>query len=294
MKKLLLLAVCLVAVVAARAQDEIVYNFYDSFEWCAVIDEEWGGNYDFIDKTGTTINQEGIMLCENDDDGWHAVADYLDQGISLTTGEMGARADLEASGDAFIAWGEAGPSRTTLMYGWDNREAALDAGAYGPETADDWVPSRNALNFLRNANSGSREDTYLQLPAVTGPHTLNVWVGSQGGSYAANLCLLATPVVDGVAGESFTLVDTENYTAKCFRKVSTSYDGEGSVAWRLGCNKMEVYLTYITIEAGPDTGIHDAVVAGGKDGDIYNLQGMKVGADYKGIVIKDGRKYVQY
>ncbi|MCD8203183.1 MAG: hypothetical protein LUD48_06055, partial [Prevotella sp.] len=119
MKKFLLLSLALVAWIGVKAQDAVSYNFYDSFDWCVVLNEEYQGNYDFIDKTGTTINAEGIMLCEQDEETgeWHAVADYLDQGISLTDGAMKAKADMAAD-EAFIGWGENGPARTVWMYNW--------------------------------------------------------------------------------------------------------------------------------------------------------------------------------
>ncbi len=298
MRKLTLIAICMMAALAAKAQGEVItYNFFDSFGWCAVLEEEWGSNYDFIDKTGTTINQEGVILCEKDDDNnWHAIAEYLDQGISLEDGLLKPRSEMEASGEAFIGWGEAGPARTLWMTGWGTKdfESFVPETNYDALTEDDWVPCHNGLAFNRNSNSASREDTYLQLPAVQGPCTLTVWAGATKSDYSANLRSVVTPVVDGVVGETVTLIDTEDYTLKRYQRLpSISYDGDGSVAWRIGCDKMEVYYMYIKIELGSETGIHDAVVAGGKDGESYNLQGMKVGSGYKGIVIRDGRKYVQ-
>ncbi len=296
MKKLLLLSFAFLAVMSAKAQD-IIYNFYDSWEYIQVLDEEWGDNYDLIDKTGSTINMEGVSLIAKDDNGdWQPVEEYLPYGIPLSTGEMTLRSEMDAAGEAYIGWetGYRGPSRVTWMYNWDNREAARAAGDYGPETEADYVPSRGAINFLRNSNSGAREGTYLQLPPVTGPHTINVWVGLQGGSndYQSTLRAIATPVVDGTLGEPITLVDTTDFIAKSFRKVSTSYDGNGSVAWRIGCDGYELYIVYVTIEKGA-TGINEITATSEADAAIYNLQGMKVDSSYKGIVIKNGKKYIQ-
>ncbi|MCD8296667.1 MAG: hypothetical protein LUC88_03750 [Prevotella sp.] len=296
MKKFLLLSLALVAGMAANAQDAVSYDFYQTFDWCVVLNEEYQGNYDFVDKTGTTIQMEGTMLCEQDEESgeWHAVADYLDYGISLTTGELTPRSEIAAD-EAFIGWGENGPSRTTWMYDWGTTDFNnyVEGTNYDALTADDWVPAFNGLNFLRNANSASREDTYLQLPAYPGPCTLNVWVGSQGGSYAANLHAVAIPVVDGVVGDAISLIDTSDYTAKRYQKVSCSYSGEGNVAWRIGCDKMEFYIMYVTIEPGNDTGIANLTLSNNVNAPVYNLQGMRVDSNYKGIVIKNGKKLIQ-
>ena len=44
----------------------------------------------------------------------------------------------------------------------------------------------------------------------------------------------------------------------------------------------------------PSTGINNALVApAAKNAPVYNLAGQQVGASYKGVVIKNGKKYVQ-
>ena len=51
---------------------------------------------------------------------------------------------------------------------------------------------------------------------------------------------------------------------------------------------------YITKEAaqGAATGIESVQTQQLQNGAIYNLAGQKVGNDYKGIVIKNGKKYL--
>ena len=52
-------------------------------------------------------------------------------------------------------------------------------------------------------------------------------------------------------------------------------------------------LTSVEV-AGPTTGISSAVVApAAKSSKIYNLAGQQVSKSYKGVVIKNGKKYVQ-
>lgn len=51
-----------------------------------------------------------------------------------------------------------------------------------------------------------------------------------------------------------------------------------------------VFLTSITIDSA--TGV-SKVVEVAEDGATYNLQGVKVGSDYKGVVVKNGKKFVK-
>ncbi len=217
---------------------------------------------------------------------------YPGYGISLSDGTMKLQADMAAD-EAFICWDETGvgPSRVTWMYGWGTLDAYTDAN-YNAEFEEDWVACKHGLSFLRNANTSKREGTYIQLPAAAAPCTLNVWVGATKGSYSASLKAIARPVVDGVVGEAVTLVDTDDYTAKRYRKVSYDYTGEGNVAFRIGCDGYEVYLMYITIESGDNAGIANITVDANANAPLYNLQGMKVDSSYKGIVIQNGKKLI--
>ena len=53
------------------------------------------------------------------------------------------------------------------------------------------------------------------------------------------------------------------------------------------------YFNTFAITRGGATGISNVNVVRVSDGAIYNLAGQKVGKDYKGIVIQNGRKYMQ-
>jgi hypothetical protein len=54
-----------------------------------------------------------------------------------------------------------------------------------------------------------------------------------------------------------------------------------------------VFITKIVITRGGSTGINTVKTVRIADGAIYNLAGQKVSESYKGVVIKNGRKYVQ-
>ena len=53
------------------------------------------------------------------------------------------------------------------------------------------------------------------------------------------------------------------------------------------------YFNTFAITRGGATGISNVNVVRVSDGAIYNLAGQKVGKDYKGIVIQNGKKYMQ-
>lgn len=51
---------------------------------------------------------------------------------------------------------------------------------------------------------------------------------------------------------------------------------------------------YILLEKDPSTGISNAtILTPAKSTKIYNLAGQQVDASYKGVVIKNGKKFVQ-
>lgn len=86
---------------------------------------------------------------------------------------------------------------------------------------------------------------------------------------------------DGKNGIGFYKVDVNNYAINSFRCYVTLPDAEA-------------HSLSIVFDDGETTGIAD--VRGQKEdvrGDIFNLSGQRVGKDYKGVVIKNGRKMIQ-
>lgn len=57
--------------------------------------------------------------------------------------------------------------------------------------------------------------------------------------------------------------------------------------------KSQIGLYGFSFVPGGEVAIRNLEVAPAFSDRIYNLQGQVVGADYKGIVIKNGRKYIQ-
>jgi hypothetical protein len=55
-----------------------------------------------------------------------------------------------------------------------------------------------------------------------------------------------------------------------------------------------LFITKLVVTRGGTTGITEKTVINSvMNNIIFNLAGQKVGADYKGIVIKNGRKFIQ-
>ena len=201
----------------------------------------------------------------------------------------------------FLSWGEKGMTRTVLMRGWGSEEGFEDKD-YNGATAEDWVATRNAVSFLRlgTQNIVSRTDTYFQFPAVTGDVTVTVWAGSVSDKQSAdqNINVKVTPVVDGVAmvDEAIELVkETGSFTERRMYKMDPiKYDATGkNVAFQIGCNGNILHLYHVTIEGEAGVNAVEGVAVEAADAKAYNLFGVQVDENYKGLVIKNGKKFVQ-
>lgn len=313
MKQTLLLMAAAAATFMSAKAEVFTYDFETTPPFCEYIFSPDGlafsGNYDFIDKTGSDINTDGnIFNVQDEGDGkWYAVTNRC---ISLEDGQTYA---LEADDEydaidpshAFICWDQegVGPSRTILMAGWNNTEEYEDKD-YGAASAEDFVKGKNALGFLRNANTGARQGTYVQFPAVQDPTKVTVWIGNQGGSYhESGLYAEVTPVVDGEVLDPIPvgLLDGE-YVAKRYYKFDVELPAglKGNVAFRVGCGVREgetsgsqVQIYNVQIEGVALAGVGSIIDDVNVDGPVYNLFGVKVDDSYKGIVVKNGKKYVQ-
>lgn len=333
MKKTIALAALCCAAMGVNAEN-LEYDFNESpsfFPYLQAPVEDLGmgqaGNYDFIDKTGTAKvpGSDGELLQDKQNETWIATENRVR--ISLADGYayylkdnkwMSGDDELDYS-EPFIAYGDKGPSRVTWMYGWGTTDAWDGSKDYNAATEADWISDKHAMGFLRNANSGSREDTYIQLPEVDGAATVTVWAGHAGGSYVTELRVKIVPVVDGVEQPAFSYyLPLEQTVAKRYYKLTLAnldrttneggernwadqYTGAGKVAYRIGCHKSEMHIYHVRVETGtgggtvPDDSALESVIAPVEDANapVYNILGQRVNENYKGIVIKNGVKYIQ-
>ena len=278
------------------------------------------GNFDILDKTGMpkVEGSQGKLLQEKDAAGnWVATeprcrvsldelggAYYLDPADGLYKFEG---QDVLNEEEPFIGYGDKGPSRVIWMYGWDNTSGYEDKD-YGAASEEDWVSTRHGIQFGRNANSGVRQDTYIQFPAGKDNATLTVYASHAGSSYTTALDVKVVPVIDGVDQEPFyfkkalkdEITGEVIARSKRFYKFSQTYNNPGKkkLAFKVGCNGSELNLHHVTIETGVpavESGIEDIIVnpATDENAPIYNVLGIQVDENYKGIVIKNGKKYIR-
>lgn len=70
----------------------------------------------------------------------------------------------------------------------------------------------------------------------------------------------------------------------------------GNVAFRIGCGGSELGLYHVVMEAesAGSSAIED-IIANDVDENapVYNVMGIQVDENYKGVVIKNGKKYIQ-
>ncbi len=317
MKKSLILSAALLAALGANAE-VFTYDFNNTPLYCKAIFAEAGtivdeateleglgfsSNYDFIDKTGMAKNTCGSMFnVKNASGTWEAVKnrciDLVDGQTYTLSGEDGDFTAIDMT-HPFIGWNQdgVGPARTLLMKGWGGSHAV--GTDYGAATEADQVESTHAIAFNRNANTGARTGTYIQFPAISNPTKLTIWIGHAGGKYIdKGLYAEVTPVVNGVVGETISVQGPADATAKRYYKQEVTLPAlTGNVAFRIGCGGSELGLYHVVMEgsAAGESGIEDIIANPAEDENapIYNVLGIQVDENYKGIVIKNGKKYIQ-
>lgn len=316
MKKSLLFAAAAFAAVSANAE-VFTYDFATTTPFLQELTAA-GGNYDFVDKYGSSVNTDGEQfILDPAEEGGKGTAE-TNRVISLLDGqtylvtpddaytEVYGRGVLPAENlnYPFIGWGEKGVTRTLLMTGWGSMEGWEDK-AYNGATEADWVATVNAIAFNRlgTKNMVSRNDTYIQFPAVTGNVTVTVWAGtaSDKQSKEQKLNVLVTPVIDGVVTPEQNVSLTKDYGTfpekRMIKLDPVKFDATGkSVAFRIGCDGNILHIYHVTIEGEKAAaGIENIVVNDfdNTNAPIYNIMGVQVDENYKGLVIKNGKKYIQ-
>ncbi|MCH5230829.1 MAG: hypothetical protein J1F43_03445 [Muribaculaceae bacterium] len=305
MKKSLLLSA--VALAALTAKAEVVdYDFNTNPAFFTLLYSEeyeygpWSGEYDLIDKYGMDVNTSGTMFCEKDLEGnWVAIPNYA---IDLVDGQTyNLKADDMEELDyshPFLCWDQdgVGPSRVHYFNGWNNTEVYEDKD-YGAASEDDFIASKGALGFLRQGNNAARTGTWVQFPEFKDPAKVTVWMCNQGGDYhEKGLYCEITPVINGEALEAIPVEGPSDYVAKRYYKVETTLPAtvKGNVALRVGCGGSQVQLVHVSIASADEAGIEGIIMdADNANAPVYNMFGVKVDDSYKGVVIKNGKKFIR-
>ena len=98
-------------------------------------------------------------------------------------------------------------------------------------------------------------------------------------------------------GKNFDIFVTVGDFKKAAKNGTDAYvDGQyhkGGVTFNI-YNGCKIAHAYILLEDNTSTNISNTlVVPAAKNAPVYNLAGQQVNASYKGVVIKNGKKYVQ-
>lgn len=313
MKKIFTLSALLLAAAGVQA-DVITYDFTTNPTFCKN-QKELGEMYQFVDKTGATTT-DCQMLVESYMDGeskkWKAAEGCENLVISLVDGLTYTpdangnyyNTDLETQEkialdktEPFICWGSRGPART-LWQPWGSMEKWDDKDYYTAAEAD-WAPTAGAIVFQRNDNSGNRGYTYIQFPEMSGTCAVSVWacsISDSNRSKEQDLRLTVIPVVNGVADEAQAQTFEKAYADlvnKRFYKTTFNFNLDGQVAFRIG--GIDKCLSINRVEFNAEgAGVENvAVDAAAENAPIYNTLGVQVDENYKGLVIKGGKKYIQ-
>lgn len=322
MKKTLLFSVAFATAMAANAE-VFEYGFgpdYAKFPFLGMTQDEasdfyYPGNYDLVDKYGVAMPNLFAIPVLNTPEGEEKGVRDLGVGISMLDGMLyKVAADAYVGSESeevvdmpgenyaypFLSWGEQGMTRTIFMPGWGSEDAWEDKD-YNAATEADWVSTKNGVQFTRLGTQGivSRQDTYFQYPAVTGDVTVTVWAGTNLGGNANPdnmLKVIVTPVFDGVAApEQAVELNKEDVVTKRYYKLDpVKFDANGkTLQVRVGCNGDQLNLMHVRIEGEDAVAAVDGVAVEAAGAKAFNLFGVQVDENYKGLVIKNGKKFIQ-
>ncbi|MCM1522732.1 MAG: hypothetical protein NC039_08790 [Muribaculaceae bacterium] len=316
MKKSLVLSLALCATMGVNAET-FEYDFDTAPEFFPYLQapiEELGmgvqTNFDFIKKDGSCV-LDGCptedKLMDKNEAGEFVTSNVrfrisLADGCCYTLGEDGKYKYEGEEPDytqPFIAWEDGGPTRVVWLYGINKTEEWIDDN-YSAINADNWIKSRHGIQFSRNDHSASRSHTYIQFPAFAGPYTMTYYICATSDSNRNKeqaLKCKVVPVVNDVVNEEAAQITEEPYgnvPDKRFIKKSYEYSGSEPAALRICANGAQLVLVHATISTDA-TGIADVIATAEADENapVYNVLGQRVNENYKGLVIKNGVKYIQ-
>lgn len=300
MKKSLLFSAAALCAAMSMNAEERVYDFYQVAPQFAIdaylsADEPYfgfglSGNVDIVDKNGVA----GPKFIE----GAPAIVtpeDVVDSSVyfDMETGEL-VKIEEANPAHSFITWTADGCSRVTIQNQWGTMEHEI-GGGYQAATEDDYIATKAALTFLRmgQGKKGTRNNTFFQMPAFQGPFTMDLYIGNTGGTYGEELQAKVITLSNGVESEPEVL-SVPDFEAKKMYKTTYTYEGTDAPIIRVGCNGFELGIYHIVLKSADGAGVENvALDAAAENAPIYNTLGVQVDENYKGLVIKGGKKYIQ-
>ncbi|MBR5038695.1 MAG: hypothetical protein IKX65_08255 [Prevotella sp.] len=200
----------------------------------------------------------------------------------------GADEGSEEEGDGLIA--EIDWTTYDYYYGWDwdfvvvvkDVGMIIDCASY--DNAEYWEPQIPIIAHIPELKKGGH---YLVKFSIISPAAgeIRLDLCSWDGSGAAKAL-----IINVEAGEKEYSIDFPDYPTTCTDAML--FYQCGHMPGQHIIKKVQVYK--INESSSKETGIEDVKAVNTKkvDGAIYNLAGQKVNASYKGIVIRNGKRYV--
>lgn len=315
MKKSLVLSLALCAAMGVNAE-VFEYDFdttpsFFPYLQAPVADLGLGisDNFNFIQKDGSCV-LEGCptedKLMDEDATGVFVTSPVrfrisLADGCCYVPGDNGKYTfegeELDYS-EPFLGWEDGGPTRIVWLYGINKGETWADVN-YSAIDANNWVKSRHGLQFSRNDHSAARSHTYIQFPALAGPYTFTYYIcatsDSNRNKEQALKCRVVPVVNDTELTDLTDVTDLPFGTVpdKRFIKKTYEYYGSEPAAIRLFANGAQLVLIHATLNTDA-SGIADVIAPEtDENAPVYNVLGQRVNENYKGLVIKNGVKYIQ-
>jgi hypothetical protein len=271
----------------------------------------WDANF-LIMKTDVKAGDKFVFTCEAVDvEGWEwgpqvlpkSNADWSDLGPALVPNAQG-KATFEITEDYAAVINGNGGLRVQGMGVKVTDVEYVEGSAPGPE--GDHVSIIDKFNSTWNASETQthNEDGSITFNAVEWGG-LSAWLADNNipvdwSAYSKIVFEYAEPTtvntqifVQTVSGDVKAWGDVGITKLEClFEGQDVSQVNQVALQCS-GVTTLVIKDVYLVKAGGNEDGIQDMIATPAQNGAIYNLAGVRVNKDYKGIVIQNGRKFVQ-
>ena len=254
-----------------------------SYEWKIRQDHAWTINWgDNGDGTGVQDGPnfkaempEGGSITITFDPATAAINAYVVGGAIEPTGEVVLYENDFTGITEFTGWSQFDDSQTDGKVEVDADGVAITVGV---QTGQLWQPQ---VMIVPDGSFNLEEDGNYKV-VITAKYPTDGTLQVNMGSWSAN------------DQATFPITATGDFQTDEFDFEGWSVNAEGAhLLFQCGDFKGTTIVKSVKIiQIGGETAIK-SVKAAKEDGAIYNLAGQKVSASYKGVVIKNGKKYIQ-
>lgn len=180
-----------------------------------------------------------------------------------------------------------------IAEGWiaegSGQTATTKSGSINPETGEEETYKQPGID-LKKDNSKKAFTAY-----VTGLAGLTAYGATTGSSESRDVYVVATPedggsAVEGSATSAPSVSAVVSLELDATKKYTVEITGVAEGDKTKGA---DIALHGIKFVAGTSTGISSIEAAAKNDGKTYNMAGQQVSGSFKGLVIKNGKKYVK-